>query len=59
MLNEFAEFKSKGKKIAIHFGPNFSVSGDILIITPEYVVIGSDGKHIVVAIKQILFFHEA
>ena len=59
MINEFAEFKSLDKAIKICLGIDLFVSGKILEINPEYVVIDWDGKPTVVQSKQILYFHEA
>jgi len=58
MLNELAEYKAAQKKIRIFFGANFSIAGEILELSQEHVIIGSDGKRVVVSMKQIVYIHE-
>jgi hypothetical protein len=59
MINEFAEFKSEDKAIRICLGNDIFVTGKIMEINPEYVVINWDGKRTVVQKSGILYFQEA
>ena len=58
MLKELADYKASQKKIQVHFGLSLSVSGVILELNPEFIVLDDNGKHVVVAMKHILYFHE-
>ena len=59
MLKEFAEFKSADKTIKICVGVDLFITGKILEISPEFVLIDWDGKPTVVQTSQIKFFQEA
>jgi sRNA-binding regulator protein Hfq len=58
MINELADYKASQKKVKIYFGQNFSVSGEILELSHEHIIINSDGKPVVVSMKHIVYFQE-
>ncbi len=59
MIKEFAEFKSQDKAIKLYFANGQDISGKILEISPEYVVVDNNGVPTVVQTHNILYFHEA
>jgi len=58
MIKELAEFKAAQKKVKIYFGQNFCISGEILELSPDHIIINSEGKPVVVSMKHIVYFHE-
>ncbi|MCD6218685.1 hypothetical protein J7L05_12640 [bacterium] len=59
MIKEFAEFKSEDKAIKMYFTNGQDISGKILEISPELVIIDHGGVKTVVQTHHILYFHEA
>ena len=59
MIKEFAEFKSEDKAIKVYFSNGQDISGKIMEINPEFVLIDHDGVPTVVQTHHILYFHEA
>ena len=54
MIKEFAEFKSQDKAIKLYFANGQDISGKILEISPEYVVVDNNGVPTVVQTHNIL-----
>ena len=59
MIKEFAEFKSKDMAIKLYFANGQDVTGKILEINPEFVLIDHNGVPTVVPTNNILYFHGA